>query len=335
MTTPPPATTLHGEFFHNVDFPAIIRRFALMQADILASRPTELKSAVRTVRNGFIQPTETGISDVSDGVKRACAYAREKSKTKSFKIEKHIEAPLVDLCGRLAVRNVRTCPNPIERVISEVSDFAAIAAAIRKSHSVALDLETYGPRKGDGLDPWAGDIRLLSLCVEGHEPWILDLRAIGYDLGEMKTALESVEIIAHNAKFDLLWLRVKCGLRATRVFCTLVAARLLSAGTKPGNDLDGWLSYFSVVFKGCLRDIERLRDGFRSIHPRASHRRARGLFADQCGLCALSPAQRGQHLIYRLLVHRLNVECPQGTGAAEGMSQAPQTLPKALKRELV
>ena len=262
-----PSSALHGEFFHNVDFPAIIRRFALMQADILASRPTELKSAVRTVRNGFIQPTETGISDVSDWVKRACAYAREKTKTKSFKIEKHIEAPLVDLCGRLAVRNVRTCPNPIERVISEVSDFAAIAAAIRKSHSVALDLETYGPRKGDGLDPWAGDIRMLSLCVPDQEPWILDLRAIGYDLGEMKTALESVEIIAHNAKFDLLWLRVKCGLRATRVFCTLVAARLLVAGTKPGNDLDDWLSYFSVVFKGCLRDAERLRDGFRPILP--------------------------------------------------------------------
>ena len=46
-------------------------------------------------------------------------------------------------------------------------------------------------------------------------------------------------------------------------------------------------------------------------YPRASHRRARGLFANQCGLCALSPAQHGQHLIYRLLVHRLNVECPK------------------------
>jgi DNA polymerase I-like protein with 3'-5' exonuclease and polymerase domains len=227
-----------------VDFPAIIRRFAMMQADIIAARPTELKSAVRNVRNGFIQQTETGISDVSDGVKRACAYAREEIKTKSFKIEKCIEPPLVDLCGRLAVRNVRTCPNPIKRVISEVSDFAAVAAAIRESGSVALDLETYGQRKGDGLDPWAGDIRLLSLCVPDQEPWILDLRAIGYDLGELKSTLEAVEIIAHNAKFDLLWLRVKCGLRATRVFCTLVAARLLSAGTKPGNDLDKCLERY-------------------------------------------------------------------------------------------
>jgi DNA polymerase I-like protein with 3'-5' exonuclease and polymerase domains len=112
---------------------------------------------------------------------------------------------------------------------------------------VALDVETYGPRKGDGLDPWAGDIRLLSLCVQGQDPWILDLRALGYDLGELKTALEAVEIIAHNAKFDLLWLRQKCGLRASKVFCTLAGARLLTAGTKPGNDLDKCLERYLGV----------------------------------------------------------------------------------------
>ena len=130
---------------------------------------------------------------------------------------------------------------------SSKADLPAITDAVRSARSVVLDLETYGPRKGDGLDPWAGDIRLLSLCVEGHAPWLLDLRAIGYDLGELKTALEAVEIIAHNAKFDLLWLRVKCGLRATRVFCTLVAARLLVAGTKPGNDLDKCLERYLGV----------------------------------------------------------------------------------------
>jgi DNA polymerase I-like protein with 3'-5' exonuclease and polymerase domains len=138
------------------------------------------------------------------------------------------------------VRHVRQTLIPV----TSRDTLPQIAAAILEAKSVALDLETYGPRKSDGLDPWAGDIRLLSLCVEGHEPWILDLRAIGYDLGELKTALESVEIIAHNAKFDLLWLRVKCGLRATRVFCTLVAARLLVAGTKPGNDLDKCLERY-------------------------------------------------------------------------------------------
>ncbi|MCP5560198.1 MAG: bifunctional DNA primase/polymerase [Verrucomicrobiaceae bacterium] len=133
---------------------------------------------------------------------------------------------------------------PKGRVITRGADLPAIAAVIRSAGSVALDLETYGPRKSDGLDPWAGDIRLLSLRVRGEAPWLLDLRSIGYDLGELKLALESVEIIAHNAKFDLLWLRHKVGLRASRVFCTLVAARLLSAGTKPGNDLDKCLDRY-------------------------------------------------------------------------------------------
>ena len=129
-------------------------------------------------------------------------------------------------------------------VIGDRSKLTTIAEQVRNARRVALDIETYGERRGDGLDPWKGDIRLLSLCVENQQPWIIDLRAIGYDLGELKTALEAVEIIAHNAKFDLLWLRVKCGLRATRVFCTLVAARLLVAGTKPGNDLDKCLERY-------------------------------------------------------------------------------------------
>ena len=137
------------------------------------------------------------------------------------------------------VRQVR-----LGRLITTAAALPAILAAIRSAKSVALDIETYGSRKGDGLDPWAGDIRLLSLGVPDHEPWLLDLRALGYDLGELKPALEEVEIIVHNARFDLLWLRQKCSLRPTKVFCTLVAARILTAGTKPGNNLDKCLERY-------------------------------------------------------------------------------------------
>ncbi len=136
---------------------------------------------------------------------------------------------------------------PIGRLVTTAAELPALAAAVREARSVALDLETYGSRKGDGLNPWAGDIRLLSLRVPDEAPVLLDLRAIGYDLGDLKHALEAVEIIAHNARFDLLWLRVKCGLRATRVFCTLTASRLLTAGTQPGNDLDRCLERHLAV----------------------------------------------------------------------------------------
>jgi DNA polymerase-1 len=122
-----------------------------------------------------------------------------------------------------------------------------IASDLAGASHIALDIETYGDRKGDGLDPWKGDIRLLTLSRHGGTIWTIDLRAIGYDLGPIKPILEESGIIAHNAKFDLLWLRVKCGLVATKVHCTLTAARLLVAGTKPGNNLDQCLERYLEI----------------------------------------------------------------------------------------
>jgi DNA polymerase I len=124
------------------------------------------------------------------------------------------------------------------------TDLDRIALDLTGASRIALDIETYGERKGDGLDPWKGDIRLLTVCRHGGPIWTIDLRAVGYDLGPLKPILEETGIIAHNAKFDLLWLRVKCGLYAKRVHCTLTAARLLVAGTKPGNDLDKCLERY-------------------------------------------------------------------------------------------
>jgi DNA polymerase I-like protein with 3'-5' exonuclease and polymerase domains len=81
------------------------------------------------------------------------------------------------------------------------------------------------------LNPFKpGHIRLLSLAIPGHDPWLIDLRAIGDDLGKLRKTLGQVEIIAHNAKFDLQWLRQRCGLTLPKVFCTMTASRLLTTG---------------------------------------------------------------------------------------------------------
>ena len=96
---------------------------------------------------------------------------------------------------------------------------------------IALDVETYGPAS-DALNPWRGDIRLLSLAVPGHQPWLLDLKALGYDLGPLAPVLESATVLGHNLKFDALWLRVKCGLRLTRLMDSMTAGRLLTAGAR-------------------------------------------------------------------------------------------------------
>lgn len=115
---------------------------------------------------------------------------------------------------------------------------------------IALDLETYGNRKGDGLDPWRGEIRLLTLCREDGPVWMLDIRTIGYDLGPLAALLRTATLAIHNAKFDLLWLRVKFGLDCRRVCCTLTAARLLTAGTRAGNTLDDCLKRHLSIESG-------------------------------------------------------------------------------------
>ena len=67
---------------------------------------------------------------------------------------------------------------------------------------------------------------------------------------------------------------------------------------------------------------------------RTSSARPSGLNRRPASCVSLSPVQRGQHLIYRLLVHRLNFGCPHGAGASQGLCQAPQAPKTALKCEL-
>jgi len=135
-------------------------------------------------------------------------------------------------------------------VCTSRADLDLVADDLRGATRIALDIETYGQRKGDGLDPWNGDIRLLTVGRHTGPLWTVDLMAVGYDLGPLKPVLESATLIAHNAKFDLGWLRLKCGLHAPKVLCTLTAARLLTAGIKPGNDLDSCLERYLNIPPG-------------------------------------------------------------------------------------
>ena len=123
-------------------------------------------------------------------------------------------------------------------LIVDRTHLAGIAAAItRAGQPVALDIETYAGQKGS-TDPWRGDIRLLSLAVPGHQPWLLDLKAIGYDLGPLAGALQAATVLGHNLKFDALWLLMKCGIRLPAMLDTMTASRLLTAGTHEKNSLE-------------------------------------------------------------------------------------------------
>ena len=90
-------------------------------------------------------------------------------------------------------------------MIRERSQLDAIASEIHVTgQSIALDLETYGTsedktiRKDETLDPWRGEIRLLSLHLPDRVPWLIDLRATGYGLGELGKVLEATEVIGHH-----------------------------------------------------------------------------------------------------------------------------------------
>ena len=130
-------------------------------------------------------------------------------------------------------------------MIRERSELDAIASEIHASgQPIALDLETYGTsedkkiRKGETLDPWRGEIRLLSLQLPDRVPWLIDLRATGYGLGELGKVLEATEVVGHNIKFDALWLARKCNVHLVKMVDTSSASRILSNGdSKLGNRL--------------------------------------------------------------------------------------------------
>src|SRR6516165_10551413 len=122
-------------------------------------------------------------------------------------------------------------------MIKERSALDAIASEIQASdQAVALDLKTYGTsedkkiRRDEALDSWRGEIRLLSLRLPDRVPWLIDLNATGYGLGELGKALEAAEIIGHNMKFDALWLARKCNVHLVKMIDTSSASRILSNG---------------------------------------------------------------------------------------------------------
>ena len=101
-------------------------------------------------------------------------------------------------------------------MIRERSELDVIGAEIHASRQpIALDLETYGTsedkaiRKGETLDPWRGEIRLLSLQLPDRVPWLIDL-----------------------------WLARKCNVHLVKMVDTFTASRILSNGdSKLGNKL--------------------------------------------------------------------------------------------------
>jgi DNA polymerase-1 len=128
-------------------------------------------------------------------------------------------------------------------MISPVSFQTAATLLGPDKSPLALDIETYDlNRPGGSLDPETGEIRLLSMCVEGTPPVTIDHLATPIPPKDLADFLRDRELIIHNSAFDLLWLRVKFAVQYPKaVWDTLTAARLLSNGSGQSNELGATL----------------------------------------------------------------------------------------------
>ncbi|MDB5308810.1 MAG: hypothetical protein JWO38_3012 [Gemmataceae bacterium] len=103
-----------------------------------------------------------------------------------------------------------------------------VVAAIEDSGGpVGLDTET------TGLNPLQDRLRLIQLATD-RGVYVLDLFALtaaSADLSPLIDVLGAVEVIAHNAKFDLQMM-AQVGFVPGRVFCTQLASQVLHAGER-------------------------------------------------------------------------------------------------------
>src|SRR4029453_7038165 len=111
-------------------------------------------------------------------------------------------------------------------VITDAAQLASLIEQIESADRVAADTEA------DSLHSYREKLCLLQISVPtavdacGYSDCIVD-PLTNVDLEPLRRALENKEIVLHGADYDLRMLRRGLNLVATRIFDTMVAARLL------------------------------------------------------------------------------------------------------------
>jgi ribonuclease D len=104
-------------------------------------------------------------------------------------------------------------------VIATVAQLGELLSRIELSDRVAVDTEA------DSLHCYREKLCLLQVSLPGHD-YVVDPLAIG-DLSSIAPAFEKKEVVLHGADFDLRLLRRSTQFKATRIFDTVLAARML------------------------------------------------------------------------------------------------------------
>lgn len=84
------------------------------------------------------------------------------------------------------------------RLVRTEADLQALSEELQSAERVALDLET------TGLDPREDQVRIISLTT-AHGSWLVDCSRV--DPRPLFPILANKELIAHNAVFELTFLR--------------------------------------------------------------------------------------------------------------------------------
>lgn len=131
--------------------------------------------------------------------------------------------------------------NPEIVMVTSAEDLRSALAEIAAAGVCGLDTETTGPGKTGGLDPHAGEIRLVQVAVpsaSGVKVFVVDMYRVRdfspfWDLFSDDGVLK----VLHNAKFDLKFFRKHLGRRLPlgRLFDTMLASQLIACGLDVGS----------------------------------------------------------------------------------------------------
>lgn len=116
--------------------------------------------------------------------------------------------------------------------VTEVDAANRAVEDLRREGTLGFDTET------TELDPYKGRLRLVQLST-GRSTYVFDIYKLGQEdprnstqLAQLRGLLEdaSIKKVAHNAKFDLKWIRHHLGCETNGVFDTFLASVLIAAG---------------------------------------------------------------------------------------------------------
>ena len=108
------------------------------------------------------------------------------------------------------------------------------AEAFDAAEQWALDIETYGGKKqGEALNPFKGKIRLIQIAIQGHpQIGVFDVGLLPpeFFIALIKKMADNSIVVAHNAVFELQWLKQHYGVVGNNIFDTMLASQILYAG---------------------------------------------------------------------------------------------------------